>query len=101
LISINFLDGEGEDVAKLELGEALPKELMDHFAQAGDQDMREGVVFDMGALATENERPSKMKSSRPNPLSRPKAAVAKTSLLCPSSQFPSACGFAEEPPGWP
>lgn len=65
LISVTFFDGEGEDAGKFELGEALPKKVVDHFVKADGEEMRKGVVFDMDAVVVEEDgREIKMKSCR-------------------------------------
>jgi len=50
LISITFVDGEGEDARQVSLDEALPREVVEHFAE---EDVDGGAVFDMDALKAE------------------------------------------------
>jgi hypothetical protein len=61
LISVTFFDGEGEDAREISLDEALPREVVDHFAEEAVDD---GVVFDMGVLKAEVGLSFRMKSCR-------------------------------------
>jgi hypothetical protein len=60
LISVTFLDGEGEDAREISLDEALPREVVDHFAE---ENVDDGVVFDMGFLKAEIRLSFRMKRS--------------------------------------
>jgi hypothetical protein len=61
LISVTFFDGEREDAREISLDEALPREVVDHFAE---EDVDDGVVFDMKVLKAEVGLSFRMKSGR-------------------------------------
>jgi hypothetical protein len=63
LISVTFVDGEGEDARQVSLDEALPREVVNHFAEVEDEKMDEGVVFDMDALSGETGLSFRLKNS--------------------------------------
>lgn len=56
LVSVSFVDGDGEEARRVGLDEALPREVLDHFGGGGD------VVFDMDALEVKDGREIKVKS---------------------------------------
>jgi hypothetical protein len=61
LISVTFFDGEREDAREISLDEALPREVVDHFAE---EDVDDGVVSDMKVLKAEVGLSFRMKSGR-------------------------------------
>ena len=63
LISVTFFDGEGDDARQVSLDEALPREVLQHFAIPEDEKMDEGLVFDMSALSGETGLSFRMKNS--------------------------------------
>jgi hypothetical protein len=63
LISVTFFDGEGDDARQVSLDEALPREVVDHFATREDEKMDEGVVLDMEVLCGETGLSFRMKQS--------------------------------------
>ena len=63
LISVTFVDGEGEDARQLSLDEALPRDVLDHFAVVEVEKTDEGVVFDMDVLGGETGLSFRLKRS--------------------------------------
>jgi hypothetical protein len=63
LISVTFVDGEGEDARQLALDETLPRDVLDHFAVVEVEKMDEGVVFDMDVLGGETGLSFRLKKS--------------------------------------
>ena len=64
LLSVTFFDGEGEDAKQVSLDEALPREVVDRFAEVEDEETGKGMVFDMDALEAEVGLSFRMKSCR-------------------------------------